>query len=46
MSIQRLTAQTKGIIFEVEYKNVAENDLIIPSGKFSPIINSDEQRIM
>ena len=30
----------------MEYKNIAEDETIIPSGKFSPVIKSDEQRIM
>lgn len=46
MSLQRLAAQTKGIIFEVEFKNIAENEIIVPNGKLSPLINCDEQRIM
>lgn len=46
MSIQRLNAETKGIMFDVEYKNIAENEMIVPNGKHSPIISTDEQRIM
>ena len=46
MAIQRLNAQNKGIVFDVDFKNIAENEVIVPNGKYSPIINSDEQRIM
>jgi len=46
MSIQRLNVQNKGIVFDVDFKNIAENEVIVPNGMYSPIINSDEQRIM
>ena len=46
MSIQRLNAKNKGLDFHAEYLNLSEDEMIIPDGKFSPIINCDEQRIM
>ena len=46
MAIQKHNALKKGIDFETEYLNVSENEIILPSGKFSPIIRCDEQRIM
>ena len=46
MAIQRLNAKNKGLGFEVEYLNLSRDEVIVPEGKFSPIINCDEQRIM
>ena len=46
MAIQRLNVKSKGLDFEVEYLNLSQDEFIIPEGKFSPIINCDEQRIM
>ena len=32
MSIQRLNAENKGLDFLVEYKNISENEIIVPNG--------------
>ena len=42
MAIQRHNAENKDLDFRVEYLNLSEDEVIVPKGKFSPIMNCDE----
>ena len=47
MCIQRKSAEQKGIKFEAVYINICENEYDYESStKFSPMVRTDEQRVM
>ena len=46
MSIQRMQAREKNLEFNSKFVNIEEEGIIKKNGFYSPIIETDEQRVM